>query len=74
MKFICKTFSWMDVIFQDESNEPSSIIIDYSYVIVIILKSSIMRSSGVHWRSCCCWAAVRRATGGVNAMAWLCSK
>ena len=29
-KFICKTFSWMDVIFQDESNEPSFIMIGYS--------------------------------------------
>ena len=33
-KFICETFSWMGVIFRDESNEPSSIMIDYSDAIV----------------------------------------
>ena len=30
MKFICEIFSRMDVTFRDESNEPSSIMIDYS--------------------------------------------
>ena len=30
MKSICKTFSDMGVIFRDESNEPSSIMIGYS--------------------------------------------
>ena len=30
MKFICETFSRIGVIFQDESNEPSFIIIGYS--------------------------------------------
>ena len=35
MKFICETFSWMDVIFRDESNEPSSTMIGYSDATVI---------------------------------------
>ena len=30
MKFICETFLWMCVIFQNKSNESNSIIIDYS--------------------------------------------
>ena len=30
MKFFCETFSRMDITFRDESNESSSIIIDYS--------------------------------------------
>ena len=30
MKFICETFSQMSVIFRDESNGPSSIMIGYS--------------------------------------------
>ena len=34
MKFICEIFSRIDVIFRDESNEPSSIMIDYSDAIV----------------------------------------
>ena len=30
MKFIWETFSWMGIIFRDESNEPSSTMIGYS--------------------------------------------
>ena len=30
MKFICETFLWMIVIFRDESNEPSFIMIGYN--------------------------------------------
>ena len=40
MKFICETFSWMDVIFRDESNEPNSTIIGYSDATVTTPKSS----------------------------------
>ena len=29
MKFICETFSWMGIIFRDESNELNSIMIGY---------------------------------------------
>ena len=35
MKFICEIFSLMSVIFRDEFNEPSSIMIGYSDTIVI---------------------------------------
>ena len=34
MKFICEFFLRMGVIFRDESNEPNSIMIDYSDVTV----------------------------------------
>ena len=34
MKFICEIFLRMGVIFRDESNEPNSIMIDYSDVTV----------------------------------------
>ena len=52
-KFICKIFSWMDVIFQDESNEPSFIMIDYSdatvtmpnYLIIVRSKTSLARAT-----------------------------
>ena len=36
MKFICETFSRMDVTFRNESNEPSSIMIGYIDATVII--------------------------------------
>ena len=35
MKFICKIFSRMGIIFRDESNETGSIMIDYSDATVI---------------------------------------
>ena len=37
MKSICKIFSGMSVTFQDESNEPSFIMIDYSDATVTAL-------------------------------------
>ena len=40
MKFICETFSRMDVTFRDESNEPSSTMIGYSYATVTTSKLS----------------------------------
>ena len=45
MKFICEIFSWMSVIFRDESNKSSSTIIGYSDATVITPNHSpIMRS------------------------------
>ena len=36
MKFICETFSQMDVTFRDESNEPSFIMISHSDATVTV--------------------------------------
>ena len=51
MKFICEIFLRIGVIFRDESNEPSSIIIGYSdatvttpnHPLIIRLKSSLAK-------------------------------
>ena len=42
MKSICKTFSGMGVIFRDESNDSSSIMIGYSDATVIALNYSLI--------------------------------
>ena len=42
MKSICKTFLGMAVIFRDESNEPSSIMIGYSDATVTVLKHPLI--------------------------------
>ena len=42
MKFFCETFSRMDITFRDESNESSSIMIDYSDAIVIVPNHSLI--------------------------------
>ena len=48
MKSICKSFSVMDVIFQDESNESSFIIISYSNATVTMLNHPLsMRSKAL---------------------------
>jgi len=41
MKFICKIFSGMSVIFRDESNDSSFIMIDYSDATVTVLNYSL---------------------------------
>ena len=51
MKFICEIFSWIGVIFQDESNEPSSTMIGYNDAIVttsnhlLIMRSKALLST-----------------------------
>ena len=47
MKSICKTFSGMGVIFRDESNEPSFIIIGYSDATVTTLNHPLTVQSKV---------------------------
>ena len=42
MKFICKTFSGMSVIFRDESNDSSFIMIGYSDATVNALNYSLI--------------------------------
>ena len=42
MKSICKTFSGMGVIFRDESNEPSFIMIGYSDAVVTTLNHPLI--------------------------------
>ena len=52
MKFLCKTFSRMDVTFRDESNETRSIMIGYSdatvttpnYPLIVRSKTSLARA------------------------------
>ena len=41
MKFICKIFSGMSVIFRDESKDSSFIMIDYSDATVTVLNYSL---------------------------------
>jgi len=51
MKSICKTFSEMSVIFRDESNDSSSVLISYSdatvtaldYSLIVRSKTSLVR-------------------------------
>ena len=51
MKFICKNFSGMSVIFRDESNDSSFIMIDYSdatvnafnYSLIVRSKASLVK-------------------------------
>ena len=53
MKFICEIFSWMSVIFRDESNDSSSVLISYSdatvtalnYPLIVRSKSSLARAT-----------------------------
>ena len=47
MKFICETFLWMIVIFRDESNESSFIIIGYSDATVTAPNYSLIARSKI---------------------------
>ena len=48
MKFIYNFFSRMNVIFRDESNEPGSIVIDYSDATVIASNHLLIVRSKPH--------------------------
>ena len=48
MKFICETFSQMDVTFQNESNAPSFTMIGYSDATVIVLNHPLIMRQKPH--------------------------